>query len=46
MPITQATKITLLLLSMVTVMSNVAIITSLPHLKDHFPDVEEMELYL
>lgn len=30
---------------MVTVMSNVAIITSLPHLKNHFPDVEEMELY-
>ncbi len=30
MQITQATKITLLLLSMVTVMSNVAIITSLP----------------
>ncbi len=45
MQIAQATKITLLLLSMVTVMSNVAIITSLPHLKDHFPDVGEMELY-
>jgi len=30
---------------MVTVMSNVAIITSLPHLKDHFLEVEEMELY-
>jgi len=28
---------------MVTVMSNVAIITSLPHLKDHFPDVEDIE---
>lgn len=45
MKISQATKITLLLLSMVTVMSNVAIITSLPHLKDHFPNVEDMELY-
>lgn len=30
---------------MITVMSNVAIITSLPHLKDHFPDVSDMELY-
>ena len=45
MQISQATKITLLLLSMVTVMSNVAIITSLPHLKEHFPTVEDMELY-
>ena len=45
MKISKATKITLLLLSMVTVMSNVAIITSLPHLKNYFPDVKEMELY-
>ena len=45
MQISKATKITLLLLSMVTVMSNVAIITSLPHLKNYFPDVEDMELY-
>ena len=45
MQISRATKITLLLLSMVTVMSNVAIITSLPHLKNYFPDVKEMELY-
>jgi len=39
------TKITLLLLSMLTVMSNVAIITSLPHLKEHFLDIENIELY-
>jgi len=45
MQISQATKFTLLLLSMVTVMSNVAIITSLPQLKNQFPDVAEMELY-
>ncbi len=45
MQISNATKITLLLLSMVTMMSNVAIVTSLPHLKEHFPDVKEMELY-
>jgi MFS family permease len=45
MQISQATKITLLLLSMVTVMSNVAIITSLPHLKEHYPNVADMELY-
>jgi len=43
--ISQATKVTLLLLSMVTMMSNVAIVTSLPHLKDHFPHVEEIEFY-
>ena len=45
MQISKATKVTLLLLSMVTVMSNVAIITSLPQLKEHFPDVKEIELY-
>ena len=45
MQISQSTKYTLLLLSMVTVMSNVAIITSLPQLKSHFPDVKDMELY-
>ncbi len=45
MQISRATKITLLLLSMVTMMSNVAIVTSLPHLKEHFGGVEEMELY-
>jgi MFS family permease len=30
---------------MVTVMSNVAIITSIPLLKNHFPNVADMELY-
>ena len=45
MQISQATKVTLLILSMVTMMSNVAIVTSLPHLKDHFPDVKEIEFY-
>lgn len=43
MQISNATKITLLLLSMLTVMSNVAIITSLPHLRDHFLDVESID---
>jgi MFS family permease len=37
------TKITLLLLSMMTMMSNVAIVTSLPHLKDHFLGVANIE---
>ena len=44
MNIGRPTRITLLLLSMMTVMSNVAIITSLPHLADHFPGVEHVEL--
>ncbi len=44
MHIANATKITLLLLSMMTMMSNVAIITSLPHLKDHFPGEADIEL--
>jgi len=38
-----ATKISLLLLSMMTMMSNVAIVTSLPHLKDHFPGEPDIE---
>ena len=37
------TKITLLLLSMTTMMSNVAIVTMLPHLKDHFTDVANID---
>jgi len=41
--ITYATKITLLLLSMTTMMSNVAIITSLPHLADHFPNTPHID---
>lgn len=43
LPIAKTTKVTLLLLSMTTMMSNVAIVTSLPHLKDHFPDVSQIE---
>ena len=45
MPISKATKFTLLFLSMMTVMSNIAIVTSIPHLKEYFSDVAEMELY-
>lgn len=45
MQISPFTKVTLLLLSIATMMSNVAIITSLPHLKDVFVDVEDIELY-
>ena len=45
MQITKSTTITLLLLSMMTMMSNVAIITSLPHLKEHFPHVDAIEFY-
>lgn len=37
------TKITLLLLSMTTMMSNVAIVTMLPHLKNHFQNVDNIE---
>jgi MFS family permease len=42
-PIANSTKFTLLLLSMTTMMSNVAIVTSLPHLKEHFPDIVQIE---
>ncbi|WP_428737671.1 MFS transporter [Sulfurimonas sp.] len=45
MHITSFAKITLLLLSIATMMSNVAIITSLPHLKTIFSDVKDIELY-
>jgi len=38
------TKITLLLLSMLTMMSNVAIISMLPHLSTIFKDIENIEL--
>ncbi|WP_345992827.1 MFS transporter [Sulfurimonas sp. HSL-1716] len=37
------TRLTLLLLSMTTMMSNVAIVTMLPHLKNHFTDVADIE---
>jgi len=38
------TKVTLLLLSMLTMMSNVAIVTMLPHLSTIFKNVENIEL--
>lgn len=41
--IAKSTKTTLLLLSMTTMMSNVAIVTSLPQLKEHFPDTAQIE---
>lgn len=44
MIISNAVKLTLLLLSMMTMMSNVAIITSLPHFSEHFPHQPNIEL--
>jgi len=41
--ISRLTKVTLLLLAMTTIMSNVAIITTLPRLKDYFLNVENIE---
>jgi len=41
--INNLTKTTLLLLAMTTIMSNVAIITTLPRLKDYFLDEENIE---
>ena len=43
--IKKLTIFTLLLLAMTTSMSNVAIVTALPHLKDHFTNVENIEFY-
>lgn len=42
--INKSTKLTLLLIAMTTVMSNVAIITTIPHLKDYFTEVVNIEL--
>ena len=42
--INKTTKITLLLIAMTTVMANVAIITTIPQLKNHFPELENIEL--
>jgi len=42
--ITKTTKITLLLIAMTTVMANVAIITTIPQLKNHFTEIENIEL--
>ncbi|MDO8453974.1 MAG: MFS transporter [Sulfurimonas sp.] len=41
--INNTTKFTLLLMSMMTMMSNVAIVTTLPHLSSVFKDVENIE---
>jgi len=38
-----STKITMLLIAMTTMMSNVAIVTALPHLKDYFSTTENIE---
>jgi MFS family permease len=43
--IPKITIFTLLLLSMTTMMSNVAIVTTLPHLKEHFMDEANIEFY-
>ncbi len=43
--IPKLTLLTLLLLAMTTSMSNVAIVTMLPHLKDYFKDVANIEFY-
>ena len=43
--IKKLTIFTLLLLAMTTSMSNVAIVTTLPHLKDHFTNIENIEFY-
>jgi MFS family permease len=43
--IPKLTLLTLLLLAMTTVMSNVAIVTALPHLKEYFTHTENIEFY-
>ena len=43
--IKKLTIFTLLLISMTTMMSNVAIVTALPHLKEHFTDIKNIEFY-
>ena len=43
--IKKLTIFTLLLLAMTTSMSNVAIVTTLPHLKEHFTNIENIEFY-
>jgi len=43
--IPKLTLLTLLLLAMTTTMSNVAIVTSLPHLKEYFTHTENIEFY-
>ena len=43
--IKKLTILTLLLIAMTTSMSNVAIVTALPHLKDHFTNIENIQFY-
>ncbi|MDZ7818586.1 MAG: MFS transporter [Aliarcobacter sp.] len=43
--ISKLTILTLLLLAMTTSMSNVAIVTALPHLKEYFTSVDNIEFY-
>jgi MFS family permease len=41
--VSRSIKITMLLIAMTTMMSNVAIVTALPHLKDYFSTTENIE---
>jgi len=43
--IKKLTMLTLLLIAMTTSMSNVAIVTALPHLKEYFTDIANIEFY-
>lgn len=43
--ISKLTILTLLLLAMTTMMSNVAIVTALPHLKEYFTNIPNIEFY-
>ena len=43
--ISKLTILTILLLAMTTSMSNVAIVTTLPHLKEYFTDISNIEFY-
>jgi len=41
--VSRSIKLTMLLIALTTMMSNVAIVTALPHLKDYFTDIENIE---
>jgi len=41
--VSTSTKLTMLLIAMTTMMSNVAIVTALPHLKDYFTSTQNIE---
>ena len=43
--VSKLTIFTLLLISMTTMMSNVAIVTALPHLKEEFSNIQNIEFY-